>query len=1349
MKRLSLPIVMTAFLVFSAVSPLRAKPAELVKVSSSESGLTIRFTLGDYTLRPTDALGGGYVSVRAAGLSSTAEPGMPDLPMASTLVAVPEGMIAEVSIRERAGSTRGPLEVLPFPVLKPLSPGEETVFPKERLELEPGFYGSGRVYPGELVSTAQAGRLRGIEVVALHVHPFRYDAGRHLLEITDKLLIDVSFKGAGGAGRMGSRRGFSGEPSEFDRALRRSIINFSDVLRIRRPARPVRVRLSPGVSNPEVKVKVRSTGLHRLPFSALPAGWGQSVPADQVVLYERHYEADSTEVFAETRVPCRVFDTDSDGVFSGSDYIVFYGLSFEDRYRREPNFTEANTYWLSWDASGRKDFEDAKAWYGVNGLTPPVSFPDTLHVEEDRYVKPNPRSGDNYYFFVSPIAPGPYRSFEYDFSLPPADSGLIRLRASFEGGAVGSELKVGLLSPGGDSLGAGGLTLDVSQVKLFESTFHLSSPSGSSTPWGFFFTAGEINYSYAYFDWFEVVFERLYEAPGGYLAFQSPPGPGVVQLEVDSVPESLVYVCDVTDPFAVRFLDPNGFRTDRSGAAYTITFQDSVSSVRKYVLAAPGSLLQVGPEDTELAGTDFSSFLPGQDVDYIIIIPDETYRTPVAPLESLRRGNGLTVRTVTKEEVYDAFGGGIPSDVALKSFVTYAYRHWGTSFVLLFGDANLDHKGVYVGAGMDLIPTHERRVSVGQAELAGSDYWYTTTDGELDRYGDLYIGRIPAGSVEEARSMVAKITAYESYSASDTWRRRMVFLADDAYSSGTLWGGSYGYNSSEDEFEDSSDSMAALVAGTMDGLMDIEKFYLSTYTGPFHVRHGDSTQTAAVQFIDDSLVVPRPGGRLVSPKEYFYEIVGKGALFLNFQGHGSRSVFTHEYIVNEYEHESSCATALEEGECFDNVGMPFILLAFGCHMGDFDSEVEGKPTATDAVAEKILLNPDAGAIASYASGAYELLGNNVKLNQMIVEATFADLPDTNLQGVKVEPRWILGELVTAGELKSVAAGNYRPVFNHALLGDPGLKIDAGGPRIVVSVDGDSVETGFELTSKGGGDSVTVVAWASDEVRIDTVWVESQGVRVAEDDFSVVSLGGPARKKLTYGFSVLPGNYDVVIKAVDGNGRLVEFSLAVRTRVVFRVSTEGKPISPGDVLGTSLPIRMSITGPVPVSAGDIVVKLDAVDITGKFQFSRVDQYGRSWEVSSLEALEVSPGRHTLSVLMKGREVGSIEFTSVATLRITNVANYPNPFSSGTTIFFNLNKPVEEAGVDIYSASGRKVAVLDLVDPQVGYNEVRWLGEDDTGEKVSSGVYFYKVWALSSDGERKEHTGKMARIRGLTE
>lgn len=72
------------------------------------------------------------------------------------------------------------------------------------------------------------------------------------------------------------------------------------------------------------------------------------------------------------------------------------------------------------------------------------------------------------------------------------------------------------------------------------------------------------------------------------------------------------------------------------------------------------------------------------------------------------------------------------------------------------------------------------------------------------------------------------------------------------------------------------------------------------------------------------------------------------------------------------------------------------------------------------------------------------------------------------------------------------------------------------------------------------------------------------------------------------------------------------------------------------------------------------------------------------------------------------------------------NHPNPFNPKTSIGFALPEATR-VSLDIYSATGQRVArLLDAVLP-AGQQQVVWNGTDDAGRAVGSGVYFYRLQA----------------------
>jgi predicted extracellular nuclease/cytoskeletal protein CcmA (bactofilin family) len=74
------------------------------------------------------------------------------------------------------------------------------------------------------------------------------------------------------------------------------------------------------------------------------------------------------------------------------------------------------------------------------------------------------------------------------------------------------------------------------------------------------------------------------------------------------------------------------------------------------------------------------------------------------------------------------------------------------------------------------------------------------------------------------------------------------------------------------------------------------------------------------------------------------------------------------------------------------------------------------------------------------------------------------------------------------------------------------------------------------------------------------------------------------------------------------------------------------------------------------------------------------------------------------------------------------NYPNPFNPSTTIRFALPE-ASEVKLEIYNLLGQKVRILVDAHLEAGYHNRQWDATNDFGQKVSSGVYVYRIHAGS--------------------
>ena len=122
------------------------------------------------------------------------------------------------------------------------------------------------------------------------------------------------------------------------------------------------------------------------------------------------------------------------------------------------------------------------------------------------------------------------------------------------------------------------------------------------------------------------------------------------------------------------------------------------------------------------------------------------------------------------------------------------------------------------------------------------------------------------------------------------------------------------------------------------------------------------------------------------------------------------------------------------------------------------------------------------------------------------------------------------------------------------------------------------------------------------------------------------------------------------------------------------------------------------------------------VSGTFHFD---------EISLLPGTISGPGRVT-SV----QEERESRLPSAFTLQ----QNYPNPFNSGTVIRFELPKP-GETELAVYNLVGQKVVSLVNSVREAGSYSLRWDGQNDVGQSLASGVYFYRLQAGEQSETRK--------------
>jgi hypothetical protein len=287
----------------------------------------------------------------------------------------------------------------------------------------------------------------------------------------------------------------------------------------------------------------------------------------------------------------------------------------------------------------------------------------------------------------------------------------------------------------GQDRGTGSLTVPLSVLVRNAGTVRLISAGGM--------TDASLLESLAF------TYSRSYAADSGTLKFTLSSG---ARAWVDGFGSSNIRLLDITDPFEVTELSGEirhteagyGIHASANGRAQRTLLALTEDNIRKpasMIVNRPGSLRQAGAEAD------------------MVILSHGDFAASLEPLRALRSGQGLKVKVIDIEDIYDEFSFGNKTPEAIRDFLTYTRKSWLSPprYVLLVGDATFDPRNHMGKGAVDYVPA--RMVDTGLMETV-SDEWYV--DFESNGKSQMAIGRLPARTREEVDRMVARIITYEA-----------------------------------------------------------------------------------------------------------------------------------------------------------------------------------------------------------------------------------------------------------------------------------------------------------------------------------------------------------------------------------------------------------------------------------------------------------------------------------------------------------------------------------------------------------------------------------------------------------
>jgi len=446
-------------------------------------------------------------------------------------------------------------------------------------------------------------------------------------------------------------------------------------------------------------------------------------------------------------------------------------------------------------------------------------------------------------------------------------------------------------------------------------------------------------------DYLTLTYQHTYQAFNDSLRFTA----RLAQtLQVDGFSTPNVQLLDISDPTAVRVTQLVG---TASGLGYAITVPPAgprkgqrprigppESQVPRLMYALPQGQFET-PAGFSLNQPSTLNQPSAQDASNsadLLILSYKDFIPSLQPLVNRRMSEGLTVKVVDIEDVYDEFSYGAHDHHAIKDLLLRATAVWTKAprYLLLAGDASEDPRNYegFAGGGGDLVPTNLVDTLFGEA---CSDDILADFDG--DGIAEIPVGRLPAASVTEANQMVSKIVNFSKATVPQT----ALLVADDNQDPPYYF-----------DFRIASDQIAALLPASL----TIQKVYRSAQ-GPF----GDPvfpTCTARANMIN---------------------AMNQGVALVNYSGHGNVNVWAGSCTGNPSVpfFQSPDAHGLTNGTNH----LPLVIVA-NCLNGQFNIP------PLESLAEGFIKNPNGGGVAVYASSGETIPDGQQQMNIKLYQTLF-------------------------------------------------------------------------------------------------------------------------------------------------------------------------------------------------------------------------------------------------------------------------------------------------------------------------------------------------------------------------
>lgn len=742
--------------------------------------------------------------------------------------------------------------------------------------------------------------------------------------------------------------------------------------------------------------------------------------------------------------------------------------------------------------------------------------------------------------------------------------------------------------------------------------------------------------------------------------------------------------------------------------------------------------------------------IPNQDLhgssapDMLIVYAKEFEEQAQRLAEHRRNNDKLSVSLITQEQIFNEFSSGTPNVSALRNYLKMYYDEVDpasmTKYLLLFGDGSFDNKDTSRN-NPNLIMTYQSSNSLTPTSSYVSDDFYGLLDtGEklYDGMLDIGIGRLPVSNTDEAEQLVDKIIAYDQKSTIGEWRNYICLIGDDE--DGNI-------------HMKQANSLANYIETNYPNY-NVNKIFLDAYpqvTTPTGDRYPDVTRA-----INDQM--------------------NRGALIINYTGHGGVTGLAHEKILD-----------LTNIKGWNNEGRYPLFMTATCEFSRYDEYSVSKKTEVTSAGEDVLLNPFGGSIALFTTTRLVYSGPNHVLNEKFYEIVF----EKNAEG----DYYRLGDIIVYSKNNTGSGINKR---NFTLLGDPSTSLSFPKNQVItdsinhisieeindtisaldfVTISGHMANQQGELLESFNGSVIPIVfdkktnlkTLSNDgglelefDVRNNILY--KGNVTVTDGRFS---FGFYVPKDIGYNVGSGKISYYGFTENEDGHGSSTNLTIG-GIGDFAELDTVGPSIElfmndslfrDGGIVTSSPELLAYVHDPFGINTTgngighDITSMLndDRINAVILNEYYLADKDSYSSGTVRYPYKDLPLGKHTVTVkvwdIFNNSATKSLDFIVVESLGmlLENIYNYPNPFFDET--FFNIehNRPGQELEViiRIYDIMGNLVTILQQVSNTSGYKlePLSWQGNSMGGATLGSGIYVYKVLVRDMNGEEAAGSGRL--------